>query len=52
MVYAISVDGFTTVLSYILVYCIRITQKIDMSITVIYNAMSLYSMLYQYHSEE
>ena len=34
----------------LLVCCISITKKIDMSVAVIYHAMSL-SMLYQYHSE-
>ena len=33
---------------YILVYFISITKKSDMSVTVIYHAMSL-SILYQYH---
>ena len=32
-------------------YCISITKKSDMSITVIYHAMSL-TVLYQYHYEE
>jgi hypothetical protein len=35
----------------LLVCCISITKKSDMSATVIYHAMSL-SMLYQYHQEE
>ena len=35
----------------VLVYCIGITKKCDMSVTVIYHAMSL-SILYQYNSEE
>jgi hypothetical protein len=35
----------------LIVYCIGITQKTDISFTVSYHAMSL-CMLYQYHSEE
>ena len=35
----------------LLVYCISITKKRDMSVTVIYHAISL-SILYQYHSED
>ena len=36
---------------YLRLYCISITKKGDMSITVIYHGMSL-TVLYQYHQEE
>jgi hypothetical protein len=36
---------------FLVLYCISITKKSAISVTVIYHAMSL-SMLYQYHSEE